>query len=68
MENEGTFVWESTHNMSRGVAAHWESGQPNGGSKENCVAVKNGEIWDVPCNKALRFVCQKRPQGMYNTN
>ena len=63
MDNEGTFVWDSGYILTPDVAAYWKSGQPNGEDKENCVGVRDGEMWDVPCNKALRFVCQKRISG-----
>ena len=64
LENEDTFVWESGHNLASDVATHWKSGQPNGKHKENCVGVRDGEMWDTLCNMALRFVCQKRPSGV----
>ena len=57
---EGNFTWESGNLLTSDVAAYWKPGQPNGDHKENCVGVKNGEMLDIGCNQALRFVCQKR--------
>ena len=63
MDNEGTFIWESGQNLTLDVAAYWRSGQPNGKKKENCVGVKDGEMWDIPCKNPMRFICQKRVSG-----
>ena len=60
MENEGTFLWESGSPLSTDVASFWKTGHPNGGQRDNCVSVKDGHLWDIRCNQALRFVCQKR--------
>ena len=64
LDNEGTFIWESGRNLTLDVAAYWRSGQPNGKTKENCVGVKDGEMWDIPCKNAMRFICQKRISGV----
>ena len=64
LDNEGTFTWESGYNLTSDVDIYWKSGQPNGKHKENCVGVRDGEMWDVSCNISLRFICQKRIPGM----
>ena len=64
LDDEGNFVWESGYNLTSDVSAYWRSGQPNGDHKENSVGVRNGKMWDISCNKAYRFVCQKRLSGL----
>ena len=61
----GTFVWESGHQLSADVAAHWGGGQPNNvGGNENCGVVSNQsgqeELWDRDCANKQSFLCQRR--------
>jgi hypothetical protein len=38
---------------------NWESGQPNGGSAENCLLMENGYKWhDYPCDSLSAFFCK----------
>ena len=60
LENEGLFLWESGSPLSADVASFWKTGRPKRSQKKNCVGIKDGELWDLRCNQALRFVCQKR--------
>ena len=61
LDNEGDFVWESGRQLAAEVAAHWRSGQPdNHLLNDHCVVVREGEMYDYPCDNYLKFVCQKR--------
>ena len=63
---EGTFVWHSGRHLSAEVAEHWKNGvgkvsrEPNNWGDEDCVAVRNSNMYDVKCSKGYGFVCQKR--------
>ena len=63
MDYEGTFIWETGHNLTADVATYWKSGQPNGQEKENCVVVSKGKMYDARCSLTMRFICQKRISG-----
>ena len=61
MEHEGLFVWDSGHQLTADVATMWEAGQPNNyKGRDDCVHVRDGTMWDVPCENTYEFVCQKR--------
>ena len=55
---EGTFVWDSGHELS---INHWNSGQPNDyAGKEDCVRFYNRGLDDHSCeDDKAKVVCQK---------
>ena len=64
----GTFVWESGHQLSADVVAHWEGGQPNNvGGIENCAVVSSQsgqeKLWDRDCANKQSFLCQRRMES-----
>ena len=69
LETEGTFIWESGHELSPDVAAHWYPGEPNNVGTEDCVTVGHGDgrMNDLGCITELKFVCQKRPETQQST-
>ncbi|XP_039257367.2 C-type lectin mannose-binding isoform-like isoform X2 [Styela clava] len=60
ISHEGIWVWSDDVNGS--PSAIWASGEPNGGSSENCVIIfYNTKIVgnDVACSAVNRFVCER---------
>ncbi|XP_067289935.1 CD209 antigen-like protein C [Pseudorasbora parva] len=65
-EVEGRWKWVDGSSLTSGFSFWW-SGEPNGGSKENCVlAVNHGQRWpqslgwlDDPCDRAYQWICEK---------
>ena len=57
---EGTFIWNSTGSVLS-YYANWNSGEPNGGTSENCVIIgsSNGVWVDVPCTLSYWTMCEK---------
>jgi hypothetical protein len=54
---EGTWVWEDGEPFS---FSNWGSGEPNGGTSENCLDFDYYGIWnDIPCtqNYERAFIC-----------
>ena len=55
--SEGVWKWDTGGTDLFG--ASWQSGQPNGGSSENCCVMKNKILWDVKCSSILyMFMCE----------
>ena len=53
-------MWGSGHQLNAELAVMWKSGQPNNfKGKDNCVYVRDGKMWDVPCDHSYEFVSQK---------
>ncbi|XP_074835617.1 macrophage mannose receptor 1-like [Carettochelys insculpta] len=58
---EGTWMWvDGTHPAAN--ASYWQTGEPNGGRKENCVlARQDGHWYDAPCTAQHHWVCERKP-------
>ncbi|XP_043106589.1 CD209 antigen-like protein E [Puntigrus tetrazona] len=60
---EGTWKWVDGSRMTSGFSS-WVSGEPNGGTSENCavtLAVPHLVGWcDVTCYGAFQWICEKR--------
>ena len=57
IDNEGIYSWTDGSNYDYN---NWYSGEPNGGSTENCIEISSGlnQQWnDVPCTNNLYFLC-----------
>ncbi|XP_067290135.1 CD209 antigen-like protein E [Pseudorasbora parva] len=62
---EGRWKWVDGSSLN---SSFWASGEPNGGSSENCVlAVVHDRRWthllgwiDDPCDRAFQWICEKR--------
>ena len=56
-ETEGNFVWSDGTQTS---VVGWETGEPNGGSNENCVFIRLGTMsfFDFTCENTLFFICK----------
>ncbi|XP_068448752.1 CD209 antigen-like protein E [Clinocottus analis] len=59
-ETEGKWKWVDGTALS---TSYWDSGEPNGGQKENCVELrflKNKYSWnDGQCNWKIFWICEK---------
>jgi hypothetical protein len=69
-KSEGTFYYESTHQTFHFAdkSAPWPSNEPNGGTRENCVAMdKNRKIYDVTCNDGRKMpsICEYQTRLQY---
>ncbi|XP_057308374.1 uncharacterized protein LOC130646225 isoform X1 [Hydractinia symbiolongicarpus] len=66
-QKEGDWRWEdgSSSNFTK-----WRSGEPNGQTRENCVAIVNKEFLDMPCSASyVHSVCKKTlPCGLCKEN
>ena len=65
IEQEGSFVGVDGSEISW---TNWWSGQPNGGTNENGVAISgfssdNGRWYDFAVNNQFKFVCSKYIEG-----
>jgi hypothetical protein len=60
---EGTFVWVTSEDTGGfpmvGQQPPWDTGDPDGGTAENCVRFKNSfDFEDKPCADADSYVCE----------
>ncbi len=60
---DGTFVWVTAEPTAGypmvGMRPPWDGGDPDGGTGENCVRLKNDfTLEDRPCGESLRYVCE----------
>ena len=57
--SEGTWLYNSTGSTMS--YTNWNSGEPNGGTNENCIImVASNGVWvDVSCNGAYSTMCEK---------
>ena len=56
---EGRWVWLNGE-VATSQTALWHSGEPNGGSGEDCGRIYTNNLGnDVPCNRAYPAVCEK---------
>ncbi|XP_042588439.1 C-type lectin domain family 4 member M-like [Cyprinus carpio] len=53
---EGSWKWVDGSNMTSGF---WESGQPNGQTRENCAVLYSLGFHDYPCNSNFKGICEK---------
>ena len=54
---DGKWVW--TDGSTRYPYTHWNQGEPNGGSRENCAHMRTDGFWnDRVCTDKLPFVCK----------
>ncbi|XP_044851083.1 macrophage mannose receptor 1-like isoform X2 [Mauremys mutica] len=55
---EGAWMWvDGTHSAAN--ASYWQTGEPNGGQKENCaLARQDGHWYDAPCTEQHHWVCE----------
>uniref|UniRef100_A0A8C1GU20 C-type lectin domain-containing protein n=1 Tax=Cyprinus carpio TaxID=7962 RepID=A0A8C1GU20_CYPCA len=65
IDAEGRWKWVDGSTLTSGL---WDSGEPNGYRRENCVLIVNHEPrwptlfrWhDVECNRDFQWICEKR--------
>jgi hypothetical protein len=59
---EHNFCLQGTWKWTDGSAwdySHWLAGEPNGGTKENCLEVYKDSKWsDAPCDVSKSYVCK----------
>ena len=62
--NEGNFTHVSTREPMETdeTNVRWRAGEPNGGREENCVALNDEELVDVPCFWVLSGFCHMHPR------
>ena len=53
--SEGRWRWTDG---SQSAWTNWESGEPGGGSGENCAIIYHRKWYDNPCSYTRRFICQ----------
>ncbi|XP_061667746.1 C-type lectin domain family 11 member A-like [Syngnathoides biaculeatus] len=61
LSTEGVYVFDDGTPVSYFQwRRHFLSGQPDGGKRENCVAMASddGEWWDHYCDRAMNYVCE----------
>ncbi|XP_075758237.1 macrophage mannose receptor 1-like [Pelodiscus sinensis] len=58
---EGAWMWvDGTHPATN--ASYWQTGEPSGGSKENCaLTLQDGQWYDAPCTEEHHWVCEVEP-------
>ncbi|KAA8590710.1 hypothetical protein FQN60_014644, partial [Etheostoma spectabile] len=60
-ETEGTWKWVDGTPLNE---SYWDSGEPNGGEKENCVKIKkfdSEKSWnDLRCTAPLYSICEMK--------
>ncbi|XP_042588435.1 C-type lectin domain family 4 member E-like isoform X2 [Cyprinus carpio] len=55
-DEEGSWKWVDGSNMTSGF---WESGQPDGQTRENCAVLYSPGFHDYPCNSNFKGICEK---------
>ena len=52
-------VWTWTDGSTKYPYTHWNAGEPNGGSRENCAMMRNDGFWnDATCTDKMPFICK----------
>ena len=60
--SEGNWVLSSTG--SKMNYTNWNSGEPTGGTTQNCVRMNVSGVWyDTDCTKSFRAMCEKALQS-----
>uniref|UniRef100_A0A673VRI9 C-type lectin domain family 4 member F-like n=1 Tax=Salmo trutta TaxID=8032 RepID=A0A673VRI9_SALTR len=59
---EGTWKWVDDTPLT--IPSYWRSGDPNGGTLQNCVFIHHmssgqGVWWDFNCSSSERWICEK---------
>ena len=65
-ETEGIWYWidEIGLTCTEGIEGKWKRKEPNGGTKENCIAVTSaGQFNDLFCGSERNFLCQIPPKS-----
>lgn len=61
IDKEGTYVWNYSNGELDYLFTGWNSGEPNGGTNENCVTLETYHKWnDRSCLYKLYYVCEKQ--------
>lgn len=58
--NENTWVWVKKNEYINDYT-HWGPGEPNGGRRENCLALYDGLSYnwnDAPCGLEEGYICE----------
>lgn len=59
---DGTVFWRGTDTgtAENGAYTKWATGQPSGGTGEDCTELRTGNRWnDVTCNLLRQFACEQ---------
>ena len=58
-QKEGSWVWSNPAGQCK-TFTQWNSGEPNGGTRESCAQLLNGNgNWnDVPCGNKYVSICE----------
>ena len=60
VETDGYWKWSYTRRREQYTFTSWNSGEPNGGTSENCGATRKDGRWnDRQCSDTLKYVCEK---------
>ena len=55
-QQENVFVWTDGANVN---FTSWNGGEPNGGTAENCVFIKDANWIDTSCSTVRKVICEK---------
>lgn len=55
-QQENLFVWTDGANVT---FTSWNGGEPNGGTAQNCVFIRDAKWIDAPCSDGRKVICEK---------
>ena len=62
IDNENSWVWQSTNTALEPLDGIWDQGEPNNLGEEHCASVRpyhQFKLNDLSCRTKLPIVCQK---------
>ncbi len=62
LTSQGTFRWVHGPEVGQIVSGLWSTGEPNGGTSEDCTIVNSaGQLNDVSCARSFAYIVEYEP-------